>query len=232
MAKALAWFGGAGLAVCMAGAAVPCRAETPRELLTQAGFVDRDRDTALGRIDRAQQLASAALTRSPDDQEAAMMQAMAAGYRAKLLGSRTDAIAARKRFEMLAQRFPRNAEAQAALGAWHVGVIAKLGRFVGRAAAGAQKDAGYAALDRSVAMGGNRAMFSGFAGLLRLELDPSDVRGRALVEAASKAPAPTPVDTYVRRASVAVLAALREGNAKTAQALADKLLPFGQIPND
>ena len=217
------------VAVGAAIAATPACAETPRELLTQAGFVDRDRSVALARIDRAAAVAGQALRASPQDQDAAIVQALANGYRAKLLGNRGQAIGARKQYEALVLRYPRNAEAQAALGAWHVGVIAKLGRFVGRAVAGAQKATGFEALDRSVALGGNRAMFAGLAGLLRLELDPNDARGRALVETASKAPTPTAIDGYVRKAAVAVLVPLRAGDANATKALADKLLPFGQF---
>jgi len=226
------WFRGcvgASIAVCAVVAAIPASAETPRELLTQAGFVDRDRGMALARIDKAAAVAGQALSRAPGDQEAAIMQAMANGYRAKLLGNRAQAIAARKQYEALVTRYPRNAEAQAALGAWHVGVIAKLGRFVGRAVAGAQKATGFEALDKSVALGGNRAMFAGLAGLLRLELDPNDARGRVLVETASKAPTPTAIDGFVRKAAAAVLVPLRAGDANATKALADKLLPFGQF---
>lgn len=220
-----------GAAVAIAAlAAIPVHAETARELLTRASFVDRDRAVALTRVDRASAVAGAMLARTPGDQEAALMQAMAVGYRAKLTGNRTEAISARKQYEALVVRFPHNPEAQAALGAWHVGVIVKLGRFVGRAAAGAQKGVGYGALDRAVALGGNRAMFAGLAGLLRLELDPEDPRGRALVETASVAPAPTAIDGIIRRAAAAVLVPLRAGRAKEAKLLADKLLPFGQIP--
>ena len=229
MARWVSGWVSACAAICAIVGAVPVCAETPRELLTQAGFVDRDRGAALARIDRAAIAAGQMLTRSPNDQEAAIMQAMAHGYRAKLLGNRGQAIAARKDYEALVIRYPHNAEAQAALGAWHVGVIAKLGRFVGRAAAGAQKATGYAALDRSVTLGGNRAMFAGLAGLLRLELDPSDARGRALLETASKAPAPTILDAFMRRAAVAVLVPLHAGDLAATRALADKLLPFGQI---
>ncbi|TXC70093.1 hypothetical protein FSB78_03360 [Sphingomonas ginsenosidivorax] len=218
------------VAAVTALAAIPARAETPRELLTRASFVDRDRTVALTRVDRAHSVAGAMLARMPDDQEAALMQAMAVGYRAKLTGNRTEAIAARRQYESLVSRFPRNPEVQAALGAWHVGVIVKLGRFVGRAAAGAQKGVGYDALDRAVALGGNRAMFAGLAGLLRLELDPEDPRGRALVETASAAPAPTAIDGIIRRAAAAVLVPLRAGRAKEVKLLADRLLPFGQIP--
>ena len=229
MARWIPGYAGVSIAVCAVASAVPARAETPRELLTQAGFVDRDRSVALARIDRAAAVAGQALSRSPNDQEAAIMQAMANGYRAKLLGNRGEAIAARKQYETLVTRYPRNAEAQAALGAWHVGVIAKLGRFVGRAVARAQKSTGFEALDRSVALGGNRAMFAGLAGLLRLELDPNDARGRALVETASRAPTPTAIDGYVKRAAMAVLVPLKAGDANATKALADRLLPFGQF---
>ena len=220
---------GTVFAVSVLAWSVPAFAETPRELLTQAGFVDRDRTVALARIDKAAAVAGEALQRSPHDAEAAIMQAMANGYRAKLLGNRSQAIAARKEYEVLVTRYPRNAEVQAALGAWHVGVIAKLGRFVGRAVAGAQKATGFAALDRSVALGGNRAMFAGLAGLLRLELDPNDARGRALVETASKAPTPTAIDGFMKKAAMAVLVPLRAGDANATKTLADKLLPFGQF---
>jgi len=219
---------GAMVAISAVSAA-PALAETPRELLTQASFLDRDRGVALTRVNRAAAVAGATLVHAPDDQEAALMQAMANGYRAKLTGNRTEAIVARKQYETLVTKFPHNPEAQAALGAWHVGVIAKLGRFVGRAVAGAQKGLGFAALDRAVALGGNRAMFAGLAGLLRLELDPNDARGRVLVETASKAPTPTAIDGYVRKAAVAVLVPLRAGDANATKALADKLLPFGQF---
>ncbi|HXH17102.1 MAG TPA: hypothetical protein VNJ10_13325 [Sphingomonas sp.] len=219
----------ASLVACGLLCATPVHAETPRELLTQAGFVDRDRNVALARIEKAAAVAGQALSRAPNDQDAAVVQAMANGYRAKLLGNRGQAILARKQYETLVTRFPRNAEAQAALGAWHVGVIAKLGRFVGRAVAGAQKVTGFAALERSVALGGNRAMFAGLAGLLRLELDPTDARGRALLEMASRAPTPTAIDGFVRRAAIAVLVPLRAGDANATRALADKLLPFGQF---
>ena len=52
------WFPGCVSASLIASAVlcpIAARAETPRELLTQAGFVDRDRNVALARIDRRRQ---------------------------------------------------------------------------------------------------------------------------------------------------------------------------------
>ncbi len=213
----------------MAAVAVPLPAvaQTARELLTQAAFQDRSQPAALARVDRARALALAAVQRMPDDQDAAVIAAGALAYRAKLTGSRAEAIEARKQLQAVATRFPRNAEAQIGLGGWHLGVIAKVGRIVARAMAGAQKGAGLAATDRAVTLGGNRAFFAGLAGLLRIEADPADPRGRALLDQATQAPAPTALDRIIQRNAGAVLASLKQGDAKTARALADRLLPFG-----
>lgn len=213
----------------MACIGAPTLAETPRDLLTQASFLDRDLATARRHVAAASQGAAAILQRAPHDGEAALMQATAIGYDAKLTGSRSQAIAARSAFETLTQREPQNAEAQLALGAWHVGVVFKLGRFIGRAALGAQKSVGLAALDRAVALGGNRALFPGLSALLRLELDPADPRGAQLAEIASRSAAPTPLDRIVQRAAVAILAPLRAHNQRATKTLASQLLPFGQV---
>lgn len=218
----------------LAGSALACvapaaRAETPRDMLAIAAFHDTDKGVALARIDKARVGATALLARNVDDQDAAMVQAMALGYRAKLTSNRGDAIAARKQFEGLAIRFPRNPEPSVALGAWHMGAIAKFGRLIGRATLGAQKDAGLKALDRAVVLGGNRAMFLALAGLLRIEIDPSDPRGAELTEAALRGTTPTALDRQFQRAAAAVLVPLRRGNRKAGQKLADRLLPLGQF---
>jgi len=214
-------------AMTMAAVPLPVVAQTARDLLTQAAFQDRSQPAALARVDRARALALAAVQRMPDDQDAAVIAAGALAYRAKLTGSRTEAIEARKQLEAVATRFPRNAEAQIGLGGWHLGVIAKVGRLVGRAMAGAQKGAGLAATDRAVSLGGNRAFFAGVAGLLRIETDPADPRGRALLDQATQAATPTVLDRIVQRNAGAVLASLKQGDEKTARYLADRLLPFG-----
>ncbi|KQR83958.1 hypothetical protein ASG07_04900 [Sphingomonas sp. Leaf343] len=214
------WIGSAAVA-CVA-LAMPAIAQSARDILTQAAFEDRNRDTALSRVDRVRDIAAA----RPNDEDYAVLAAVALGYRAKLTGSRSEATAARKEFETVCARFPRNAEAQLGLGAWHLGVINRVGRLVGRVV-GAQRGTGIAAIERSVALGGNRAMFAGFAGMMLIELDPEDARGRTLLETAVRAPAPTPLDRIVQRSAAQVAATLRQGNAKQAQELADRLLPFG-----
>jgi hypothetical protein len=216
-------------ALAVAWTANAASAQSPREMLVTAAFHETDKAVALARIDRARTNAAALLARNADDQDAAMVQATALGYRAKLTGNRGEALAARKQFEGLVERFPRNPEASVALGAWHVGVISKFGRIVGRAAVGAQKGVGLASLDRAVALGGDRAMFLGLAGLLRLELDPNDTRAHQLTEAAARGSTPTGIDRLFQRAAAAVLVPLRRGDRKAAQKLADRLLPLGRF---
>lgn len=223
-----------GMAAC-AGVAVPAAsaqaagAQTARDLLTRASFGEDSRDAALARVTEAQAAAGAALRRSPHDVEAMLMQAMALGYLAKLTGGRAEAIAARKQFEALVARDPRNADAQMALGAWHIGGVNRLGGFVGRTVLGAQKKTGFDALERSVALGGTHALYPGIAGLLHLELDPADPRGRVLVELASRGSTSTALDRLMQRSAMAMLASLRAGNAAATKALASRLLPFGRL---
>ena len=207
--------------------ASPAGAQTARELLTVAAYDDRDQATALAHIDKARASAQAAFSRRPDDQDAAIVAAIATGYRAKLTGARAEALAARRQIEAVAQRYPRNAEAQLALGAWHLGIVKKVGRMLARAGAGARRDVGLAALDKAVALGGNRASITGFVGLLRIEADAEDARGRALVEAATRGATPTSIDRINQRAASLVAGALRRGQTGAARTLADRLLPFG-----
>jgi hypothetical protein len=204
-------------------------AESPRDLLTHASFLDRNKAAAMKRVAVAHAAATAQLQRTPGDREAALMQATALGYRAKLTGSRGDAIAARKAMEQLVARQPTDPERQVVLGAWHMGAVHKLGRLVARAALGASKSAGTAALDRAVQLGGGRAMFPALAGLLRLEMDPTDARGRQLVEAAARASTPTAIDRVLQRGAAAVLKPLRAGDKNATRKLASAMLPFGRI---
>ena len=209
----------------LAAAALP----TPRELLTQASFGDRAREPALARVDAAAAQAEATLRTAPGDREAALMDAMAICYRAKLAHSRADALLGRTLLEKLIAREPRDAEAALALGAWHVGAVHGAGALLARAVLGARKQVGFDTLDRAVTLGGGKPFFTGVAGLLRLELDPADRRGRALVEAAARSEPSTPLDRILQRSAAAELVPLRAGDAPRAQALASDLLPFGKL---
>jgi hypothetical protein len=207
----------------------PVLALTPRQILTEAAFRTRDKDAALAQIGEAERAAAARMARDPSDREAAMMRAMAMGYRGKLRHSRGDAMAARHQFETLSAAEPRDPEAMAAIGTWHLDSVLELGGFVAGMAIGAKKGPGIEALDRAVALGGKRAFYPGLAGLLRLAIDPDDARGRALIRIAAEAPAPEPLDRILQGSAAAMQGAIRSGNSKAIEKLARQLLPFGRL---
>ena len=204
-------------------------ADSGRETLTQTAFVARDKAAALAQIAAVETAAAAALAHAPGDSEALMTRAMAVSYRAKLTHSRSDALAAKAQFEALATRNPRDAEAQAAIGAWHLNAVEALGGLTARAALGARKATGLAAIDRSIALGGGRALFPGLAALLRLSIDPKDAAAPGLLDAALKGTAPTTLDRLVQRRAVQMAGVVRGGDVKLIQALAKRLLPLGQF---
>ena len=213
----------------VAAIGAPLSAATPRETLMHAVFTPATKAQALAGIDAAAHAAAAVMAKAPGNRDAAIIHAMAMGYRAKLTRSRSGAVATRTMFEALTKSDPRDAEAQAALGGWHVDVVAGLGGMMGHALLGADKAAGFAALDRAVALGGNRAMFAGLAALLRLQLSGNDVRAGTLAEVAARAATPTPLDAQMQRSAILVLAALRANDPARAQRLARELLPLGRV---
>lgn len=205
------------------------RAESGRETLIQTAFVVRDRDAALAQLASVESSAAAALAKTPGDSEALLSRAMATSYRAKLTHSRSDALSAKVQFEALVAKNPRDAEALAALGAWHLSAVKALGALMARGGLGARKAVGLAAIDRALAAGGDRALFPGIAGLLRLASDPTDARGAALIAQAAHASTVTTVDRLVQRRAAQLELVLKGGNAKLIQALANRLLPLGQF---
>jgi len=204
-------------------------AESSRETLTQTAFVASDRDSALRQIAHVEATAAATLVRSPGDMEAQLTRAMATSYRAKLTNSRSDALDAKGQFEAITARNPHDAEAQAALGAWHLSAVKALGGLVARGALGARKASGLDALDRAVALGGQRALFPGLAALLRLAIDPKDPVGASLAHAAARGATPTALDRILQRRAAQLIAPLKSGDTRGVQALANRLLPLGQF---
>ena len=219
----------------MLGAALliasPAEAQSARELLTSAAFATSDKAAALAKVEAALREAGAILARRPDDHEARLQQAIAIGYRGQLKRSPADAKTARRTFEALAAARPNDPEAQLAIGGWHLAAIAEIGPLLARTVLGARKGPGVEAVDRAVRLGGGRALFPGYASLIRIQIDQDDVAtARALAEAATKGRAPTALDRIMQRHAAALLVPLRAGNGKAAAALAKKLSPFGRLP--
>lgn len=206
------------------------QADSGREALLQTAFGTRDRVAALAQLAGVEASATAALVKAPGDSEALLARAMAISYRAKLTHSRSDALSAKAQFEALVSRYPRDAEAQAALGAWHISAVKALGALVARGGLGARKALGFEATDRAIALGGDRALFPGIAGLLRLSIDPADPRGVALIGQATHGSTATTIDRLIQRRATQLDLVLKGGDAKLIQALANRLLPLGQFP--
>lgn len=227
MGPGLSYLAVAVVAVATAG---PAMAESPRELLVRAGFEAKDKPTALSQIDAAISGADSLLARNPRDQEALLQRAIALSYRGKLKRSRADLMAARKALEALIASNPRNAEAQMALGGWHLGAIVEAGPILARTALGARRATGLQALDRAVALGGDRPLFFAFASLIRVQLNAGDMAaGRKLAEAAVAAKPAASIDRIMQRQASVLLKSLRPGNEEAAANTAKLLLPFGRL---
>jgi hypothetical protein len=221
----------AAVAACASiSIAAPAAAATPRELLMSAAFGSPDKATALARIEAGLKAADALLARNKGDREAQLQRAVAISYRGKLKRNRADLLTARRELEALVAANPGNAEAQAALGGWHLGAVTNVGAMVARTALGARKLVGLKALDRSVALSGGRAFFPAFASLTRIMLDPADVAGaRRLAEAAVKARVDGPMDRIMQARASTLLKALSTGDGKAAAKTAKTLMPFGRF---
>lgn len=210
--------------------ASPAAAQSARDILIGAAFTATDKPAALASIDRALQAADAALARDPGNQEAKLQRALAISYRGKLKRNRTDIVASRKLFEALAAAAPRDAEAQLAIGCWHLGGVIELGGLVAGTMLGAKKAVGMKALDRAVALGGDRAFFPALAAMHRIQIDPGDIAETTrLAEAAARGSTPTQADRIMQKYAAALLVPLRKGHGAAAAKTAKLLLPFGRV---
>lgn len=220
------------IAICTALALAPAAAvaDTPRELLTTAAFQTTSKAKALALIEQALAASEKALAARPGDREATLQRGVAIGYRAKLTRSRSDAKTALSIFTGLAERNPRDPEAQMVIAGWHLDSIDQLGSFMAKAVLGAKAQTGEAAMNRAVALGGDHAFFCGLAALMQVRQDQDNVaKARRWAEAALSAPGGSALDTVMKRAAAAVLPALRANDGKKAAALARQLLPFGKL---
>lgn len=220
---------GAGLLATVAIVS-PAQAQNARDILMDAAYASPDKATAEARIGRAIAAADAALRRNPRDHEARLQRALAISYRGKLTRTRADLLAARRDFEAVVAAQPRNPEAQLALAGWHLGAVIELGPMMARTVLGARKATGIEALDRSLALGADRASIAAMASLFRIQLDHSDIAGaRRLAEAATRAAGGTAFDRLMQRQAATLLVSLRKGNGKASAATAERLMPFGRF---
>ncbi|WP_419826705.1 hypothetical protein [Sphingomonas sp.] len=216
----------------LAVAALACvaAAPAPRDTLLRAAFLTHDKAQALALVGDAYQQTTATLAASPGDKEARLQQALAIGYRGQLKRSPADAKATRDALTALVRAYPRDPEVEIAYAGWHLTAVDQLGSFLARTVLGADKATGLAALDKAVALGGNRAFFPAFAAMIRVRLDPKDTAAAAsLADRAAAAATPTQLDRVMQRAAQRIAVPLHAGNGAGAAALAKQLLPFGTI---
>jgi hypothetical protein len=201
-----------------------------RDTLIRAAFATPDKAQAISLVQTAIDETRATLAAHAGDREARLQLALGTGYRGQLKRSPGDAKSSHTMLTDLARDYPRDAEVQIAFAGWHLTAVADLGPFLARTVLGANKDAGFAALDRAIALGGNRAFFPAYAALIRARLDTDDTRTPiALAERAAAAPAPQGIDRVMQRAAQRLLVPLRAGDGSAAAKLAKRLLPFGDI---
>ncbi|WP_159980644.1 MULTISPECIES: hypothetical protein [unclassified Novosphingobium] len=218
------------MSAMLAAAPATAMAQTPRELLTIAAFQAPTKPRALALIGQAITASDRILASRPGDREATLQRGVAIGYRAKLTRSRSDARTSLGIFERLAAENPRDPEAQMVIAGWHLDAIDQLGAFIARTALGAKAQVGEAALARAVALGGDRAFYPGLAAMMQIRRNDTDVvQARRWAEAAATGQTPTPLDTLMKRAALAILPALRTNDGGAAAALSRKLLPFGKM---
>lgn len=220
------------LAFLGATASVPASADSARDILVNAAFTSRDKDSALARVNQAVASADAAIRHDPGDLNAKLQRALAISYRGKLSRSRSDVVAARRDFEKIVAADPRNPEAQMALGAWHLAAIIELGPMLARTVLGARTAAGNQAYARALAMDADRASIPALASLQRIQIDPSDIAGASrLAEQSLRTGANSSFDRLMQKQAATLLTVLRKGNGKVAAATAKLLMPFGRVTN-
>lgn len=210
--------------------AVQAQATSPRDTLIRAAFTTPNKAQALGLVNQAIVEAGATLAQTPADHEARLQHALGIGYRGQLTRSPSDARTAHHALEAIAAADPADAEVQMAMAGWHLTAVGDLGDFFARTLLGASRAQGLAALDRAVAMGGDRAFFPAYAALIRIKLDSSDTATPLrLAERAATAEAPGAIDRVTQRAAIRLLPSLRAGDGAAAARIARQLLPFGTV---
>lgn len=205
-------------------------AASPRDTLIRAAFMTHDKAEALTLVNDAYVQTKATLAQAPGDREARLQQALAIGYRGQLSRSLPDAKAAHAALAEFAAANPRDPEAQIAIAGWHLTAVGDLGNFLAKSVLGASRAQGLASLDQAVALGGNHAFFPGYAALIRIKLNSSDVAtALQLAQRSAGDQATTPIDRVVQQRAARLVPLLQAGDGAAASRLAAQLLPFGSL---
>ena len=201
-----------------------------RATLIEASFDTIERDRAKALVDAADHDFDAALAKDPANIEAALMKAQAVGYRGKLAKSPGLAKETRTRLEAVLARDPNNGLAWSSLAGWHAGGVATLGKFLAGTVLGASAKVAVADFETALAKDPKNPMQYAFYGLTLLDLDAANApRATQLLDTVQRLPARDAYEALLKRETAQVLPLLASGDAKGAQALARRLLPFGKL---
>ena len=89
---------------------------------------------------------------------------------------------------------------------------------------GASRAAGLASLDQAVALGGNHAFFPGYAALIRIKLNSSDVANALrLAQRSVAGQATTPIDRILQQRAARLLPLLQAGDGAAAEQARDAI---------
>lgn len=201
-----------------------------RSTLNIAGFDTRDKARALALIAEAERDFDAAIAKAPKLQEARVQKAIALGYRCKLTKSPGEAKETRRLMEAARAMNPADGVANAALGGWHGGAVATLGKFIASTVLGANLKDMERYFAAALKAEPNIVVHPVTAAFVLLDVDAGNAaRAAALLRTAGKLPPRDAFDKLNQRAAAAVLAKLDAGDAKGAQTLSRRLQPFGQV---
>jgi hypothetical protein len=201
-----------------------------RARLQVASYSVTDKHQAKAMIAAAQGDFDAALAKTPNDENAQLNLAIAQGYTAKLDHSPTGAKAMRKSLDAILTRDPNNAQAWAALGGWNGGAVATVGSFIAGSVLGANKAAMTQAFTKAMALDPANPINPIFYAMTLLDIDTGNAaQAKALLTRAATLPSRDACEMTVAAGGAKTLAALTTGDAKSAQALARRAMPFGTV---
>ena len=198
--------------------------------LIEASFDTTDRDRAKALVDAAEHDFDAALAKEPGNVDAALMKAQAVGYRGKFAKSPGLAKETRTRLEAVLARDPNNALAWSSLAGWHAAGVAAVGKFLAGTVLGASTKVAVADFETALSKDPKNPVQYAFYGLTLLDLDAANApRATQLLDTVQRLPARDAYEAMLKRATAQVLPLLASGDARGAQALARRLLPFGKL---
>lgn len=201
-----------------------------RAQLSIAGYQTSDKARALALVATAEKDFDTALARDPGNVEAQLQKAVAIAYRAQLTQGIGLAKDVRRRFETIRAAHPENSLVWGALGGWHGGAVATVGRFVAGTVLGAKIPEMERCYAQALKLAPNLPSTRVFFAITLMDLDEKNApRAATLLKGLDALPASDGFEAMLKRQGQELAAALARGDADAAQATARKLKAFSRI---